>query len=98
MKAESSTIKTRNFLLAAGAIARLRHGNNRARRLRSYELFDRRAQLIFLHRLGQESGGAFFYCAIAVLGASAPNSDPDWNAPHCPALAPLPPAVLARHA
>src|SRR6267142_3581968 len=75
MKAESSTIKTRNFLIAAGAIAGLRHGYNRTRCLRSYKLFDRSEQLIFLHGLGQKCGGAFFYGAIAMLGAGARGDD-----------------------
>src|SRR5712675_1019542 len=75
MKAESSTIKTRNFLIAAGAIAGLRHGYNRTRCLRSYKLFDRGEQLIFLHGLGQKCGGAFLHGAIAMLGAGAGGDD-----------------------
>src|SRR5713226_5585946 len=98
MKAESSTIKTRNFLLAAGAIARLRHRYDRTRRLRSNELFDRSEQLIFLYGLGQESGGAFFYGAIAMLGACARSDDHDRDAARCGALTQLHHEFVARHA
>src|SRR6266478_7181890 len=98
MKAESSTIKTRNFLVAAGAIARLRHRDNRARRLRSYELFDRSQQLIFLDGLGQKSGGAFFYGAIAMLGARARGDDHDGDAARRGALAQLHHEFVAGHA
>src|ERR1700686_3338926 len=71
MNEESSTINTRNFLIAAGAIAGLRHRYDRTRGLRSYKLFDRSEQLIFLHGLGQESAGAFFNGAVAMLGSGA---------------------------
>src|SRR5467141_2420935 len=98
MKAESSTINTRNFLVAAGAIARLRHRDNRARRLRSYELFDRSQQLIFLDGLGQKSGGAFFYGAIAMLGARARGDDHDGDAARRGALAQLHHEFVAGHA
>src|ERR1700730_7368959 len=80
MKAESSTIRTRNFLLAASAIGRLRHRYDWARRLRSYELFDRGEQLIFLHRLGQKCCGAFFYGAVAMLSAGGRRDDHDGDA------------------
>src|SRR6266852_4548471 len=77
MKAESSTIKSRIFLLAGGAIGPLRHRNNRMRRLRSYEFFDRSEQLIFLDGLGQKSGGALFDGAVAMFGAGARGDDDD---------------------
>src|SRR5258708_20453418 len=66
MNAESSTTSTRIFLLV-GAIVRLRYRRDGAWRLRSYKLFNRRDQLIFLHRLGQESRGAFLNLPIAML-------------------------------
>ena len=55
MKAESSTIRTRNFLLATtGAMVCSTRPEHGSRCLRSDELFDRGDELIFLHRLGEE--------------------------------------------
>src|SRR5215467_1881558 len=88
MKVESSTTSTRIFLEGV-AIVLLRHWSDRARRLRSHELFDRSDQLIFLHRLGQESGGAFLHRAVAVLGAGARRDHHDRNTPCGRALAQL---------
>src|SRR6266852_4301330 len=98
MNAESSTIKTRNFLLAAGAIARLRHRYGRACRLRSHELFDRSKQLIFLHRLGQKRCSAFFYGAVAVLGPGARGDDHDGDAARRRALPQLHHQLISGHA
>src|SRR6266404_2415015 len=98
MNAESSTINTRNFLLAAGAIARLRHRYGWARRLRSHELFDRSKQLIFLHRLGQKRCSAFFNGAVAVLGAGARRDDHDGDAARRRALPQLHHQLVAGHA
>src|SRR5260370_746145 len=98
MNAESSTINTRNFLLAAGAIARLRHRYGRACRLRSHELFDRSKQLIFLHRLGQKRCSAFFNGAVAVLGARARRDDHDGDAARRRALPQLHHQLVAGHA
>src|SRR6266403_1455406 len=78
MNAESSTISTRNFLIGV-AIARLRHGNDRAARLRSHKLFHRRDQLVFLNRLGQERRCAFLHRAITVLRARTGGNDHDRN-------------------
>src|SRR5260370_2037321 len=79
MNVESSTTSTRNFLLVA-AIVRLRYRRDRARRLRSYKLFDRSYQLIFLYRLGHECSGAFLHRAIAMLRPCAGSNDhyADW--------------------
>src|SRR5439155_1646637 len=63
---ESSTTSTRIFLLGV-AIVCLPHRRDGARRLRSYELFDRRDQLILLDRLGQECRGAFLHRPITML-------------------------------
>jgi len=61
----------------------LRHRYDRTRRLRSHELFDRGEQLIFLDGFGQKSGGAFFYGAIAMLGACARCDYHDGDAARC---------------
>src|SRR5216684_3350925 len=98
MKAESSTIKTRNFLLAGGAIGPLRHRNNRMRRLRSYELFDRGEQLIFLDGLGQKSGSALFYGAVAMFGAGSRCDHHDGDAARRGALTQLHHQFVAGHA
>src|SRR6267143_3210720 len=78
MNAESSTIRTRNFLVGV-AIVRLRHRNNGAGRLRSYKLFHRRNQLIFLNWLGQERRGAFLHRAIAMFRARSGSDHHHWN-------------------
>src|SRR5713101_1794515 len=88
MNAESSTMSTRNFSLV-GAIVRLRYRRDRARRLRSYKLFDRRDELILLHRLGQECRGAFFHRAIAMLCPRARRHDHHGNSSRRRALAQL---------
>ena len=43
------------------------------------QFFDGRDQLIFLHRLGQECGRAFFHGAIAMLRAGAGGDDQHGN-------------------
>src|SRR5216683_7430675 len=88
MNAESSTTSTRNFVLV-GAIVRLRYRRDRARRLRSHKLFDRRDQLILLHWLGQECRGAFPHRPIAMLCPRARRHDQHWNSPRRRALAQL---------
>src|SRR5512137_233449 len=60
MKAESSTISTRNFFAALVTIALLRHWYDWARCLRSHKLFDCGDQLILLHGLSQKGRGPFF--------------------------------------
>src|SRR5271170_7077655 len=72
MNAESSTTRTRNFLAAGvGINFCLGDRDERSRDLRSHELFHGGDELIFLHGLGQESRGAFFYRTIAMFFASA---------------------------
>src|SRR5712664_2118131 len=78
MNAESSTISTRNFLIGV-AIARLRHGNDRAARLRSHKLFHCRDQLLFLNRLGEERRCAFLHRALAMFRARPGSDDHHWN-------------------
>src|SRR6266481_705926 len=97
MNAESSTTSTRNFLLVV-AISYLRYRRYGLRRLRSYELFDRGDQLIFLHRLGQKRRGAFLHRTIAVLGPGARGHHHHGNAPGRGALAQLNHQFVAGHA
>src|SRR6267143_1386 len=97
MNVESSTTSTRNFLLVV-AIVRLRYRRDGARRLRSYELFDRRDQLILLHRLGQECSGAFLHRPIAMLGPRARRNHHHGNAPRRRTLAELYHQFVAGHA
>src|ERR1700674_3451113 len=97
MNVESSTTSTRNFLLGV-AIVRLRHRNGGARRLRSYELFDRRDQLIFLHRLCQEWPGAFLHRAVAMFRPRARGNDHHGNAPRRRTLAQLHHQFVTSHA
>src|SRR5713101_3339905 len=97
MNAESSTTSTRNFLLVV-AIVRLRYRRDGARRLRSYQLFDRRDQLILLHRLGQECGGAFLHRTIAMLCPRSRRHDHHGNSPCRGALAQLHHQFIACHA
>src|SRR4029077_19373108 len=59
---------------------------------------DRSEQLIFLHGLGQKSGGAFFYGAIAMLGTGAGSDDHNWNAARRRALTQLNHEFVAGHA
>src|SRR6266404_3592854 len=89
MNVESSTTSTRNFLVVVVAIVRLRYRRDGARRLRSDELFNRRDQLILLHRLGQECGGAFLNRAIAMLCPRARRNYHHGNSPRRGALAQL---------
>src|SRR5260370_32854314 len=88
MNVESSTTSTRNFLLVA-AIVRLRYRRDRARRLRSYKLFDRSYQLIFLYRLGQGCSGAFLYPANAMLQPCAGSNHHHRDSPRPWALTPV---------
>src|ERR1700687_6002917 len=97
MNVESSTTSTRNFLLAV-AIVRLRYRRDGAWRLRSYKLFDRRDQLILLHRLGQECGGAFLNLAIEMLCPLARCNHHHGNAPRRRALAQLHHQFVTCHA
>src|SRR5256714_1336807 len=94
---ESSTTSTRIFLLGV-AIVCLRHRRDGARRLRSYELFDRRDQLILLDRLGQECHGAFLHRTIAMLCPRARRNDHHGNSPRRRALAQLHHQFVAGHA
>src|ERR1700730_16981224 len=98
MKAESSTTTTTKFLLELGAISRLRHRYGWARRLRPYELFDRRDQLILLYRLGKKCHCAFFDGAVAMFGAGAGGNDHHRNAPGGRALSQLHHQLVAGHA
>src|SRR6266852_2159091 len=97
MNAESSTTSTRNFLLMV-AIVRLRYRRDGARGLRSYQLFDRRDQLILLHRLGQECGGAFLHRTITMLCPRSRRHDHHGNSPCRGALAQLHHQFIACHA
>src|SRR5437588_6870066 len=97
MNVESSTTSTRNFLLVV-AIARLPYRRDGARRLRSYKLFDRRDQLILLHRLGQERRGAFLNGAIAMLCSRARRNHHHRDSPRRWALAQLHHQLVAGHA
>src|SRR6266566_5068224 len=94
---ESSTTSTRIFLLGV-AIVCLRHRRDGARRLRSYELFDRRDQLILLDRLGQECRGTFLHRTIAMLCPRARGNDHHGNSPRRRALAQLHHQFVAGHA
>src|ERR1700675_1239612 len=96
MNVESSTTSTRNFLLVV-AIVRLRYRSDGARRLRSDEFFNRRDQLILLHRLGQECGGAFLNRAIAMLCPRARCNYHHRNSPRRGALAQLHHQFVTRH-
>src|SRR5258708_3857076 len=96
MNVESSTTSTRNFLLTV-AIVRLRYRRDGAWRLRSYKLFDRRDQLILLHRLGQECSGAFLNRAIAMLCPRARRNHHHGNAPRPGALAHVPHQFVTCH-
>src|SRR5215472_8555854 len=93
---ESSTTSTRIFLEGV-AMVLLRHRRGRAWRLRSYELFNCRDQLILLHRFGQESRSAFLHGAIAVLGAGARCHDHHRNAPRGWALPQLHHQLVPSH-
>src|SRR5229473_7793068 len=97
MNVESSTTSTRIFLLV-GAIVRLRYRRDGAWRLRSYKLFDRRDQLIFLHRLGQECGGAFLNRTVSMLCPRARCNDHHGNSPRRWALAQLHHQFVTGHA
>src|SRR6266481_779768 len=94
---ESSTTSTRIFLLVV-AIVCLRHRRDGARRLRSYELFDRCNQLILLDRLGQECRGAFLHRPIAMLCPRARRNDHHVNAARRRTLAQLHHQFVAGHA
>src|SRR5260370_26398857 len=97
MNAESSTTRTRNFLLMV-AIVPLRYRRDGARRFRSYELLDRCDQLILLHRLGQECGCAFLHRRIAMLCPGARCNDHHGNSPRRGTLAQLHHQFVAGHA
>src|SRR5215472_5173245 len=97
MKVESSTTRTRIFFEGVDMVL-LRHGRGRARRLRSDKLFDGRDQLIFLYRLGQEGGSAFFHGAVAMLGARTRGYNHHRNAALGWALAQLHHQLITGHA
>src|SRR5258708_6502568 len=97
MKVESSTTRTRNFLLVV-AIVRLRYRGGRARRLRSYKLFDGRDQLIFLNRFGQKCRCAFLDRTISMLGPRARRNNHHGNSPCRWALAQLHHQFVSSHA
>src|SRR5216684_6871514 len=97
MNAESSTTSTRNFFLTV-AIVPLRYRRHGARRLRSYKLFDRCDQLVFLHRLCQERGGAFLHRAIAMLGPRSRRYHHHRNSPGRGGLAQLHHQFVPGHA
>src|SRR5664279_649775 len=71
MKVESSTTSTRNFLCVVLTMARLSNRHDRPCRLRPYELFHGKEELIFLDRLGEEGGRTFLQSAVAMLCAGA---------------------------
>src|ERR1700674_5629586 len=98
MNAESSTMSTRNFLLALVTIALSRHRHDRACRLRPHQLFHRDNQLIFLHGLRQESCRAFLHGAVAVFRASARSHHHHRNAARRRALPQLRHQLITRHA
>src|SRR6267143_1883432 len=97
MNAESSTMSTRNFLLGV-AITGLRHRNDWAGRLRSYELFHCGNQLIFLNGLCQERRRAFLHRAIAMFRARARSDDHHRNPACRRALTQLHHQFVASHA
>src|SRR5581483_2838864 len=68
------------------------------RRLRSHELFHRRDELIFLHRLGEEGRGAFLDGAVAVLRACARGDDHHRDTARGWTLAQLSHQLVTRHA
>src|SRR6266849_1201235 len=96
MNAESSTTSTRNFLLVV-AICRLRYRRNRAWRLRSYKLFNRCDQLIFLHRLSQKCRRTFLNRTIAMLCPRTRGNDHHGNPPCRWALAQLHHQFVSGH-
>src|SRR6267143_6323759 len=97
MNAESSTMSTRNFLLGV-AITGLRHRNDWAGRLRSYELFHCFNQLIFLNGLCQERRRAFLHRALAMFRARARSDDHHRNPACRRALTQLHHQFVASHA
>ncbi len=98
MKAESSTTSTRNFLTGAVTIIRLSNRHDRACRLRSHKLFDGGEKLVFLDRLGEESGSAFLHRAVSMLGAGARSYNHHRNSFGGWALAQLGHQLVAGHA
>src|SRR5271154_208157 len=98
MNAESSTTRTRNFLVAGGGMIYLRYRYERSRDLRSHELFYGGDELIFLHGLGQESRGAFFHRSIAMFFAGARSDHQHRDAPCGGPLAELGHQFIAGHA
>src|SRR5579872_6437765 len=74
INAESSTIRTRNFLLATGGMG-CSGDRDRSHCLRSNELFNGSDELIFLHRLGEERCSAFLDRAVAMFCAGARGDD-----------------------
>src|SRR5207244_4435458 len=96
MNEESSTTRTRNFLLTV-AIVCLRYRRYGPGRLRSDKLFDRGNQLILLHRLGQECRGAFLHRAIAMFCTRARRNHHNGNAARRGALAQLHHQLVSRH-
>src|SRR5580700_10035117 len=82
MKAESSATSTRIFFSGAFIISILpRRYVYRRPRLRHFganQFFDLRDQLIFLHRLGQESRSAFLHRAVSVLRSRTRSHHEHW--------------------
>src|SRR5260370_10161660 len=97
MKMESSTISTRSFLVVV-AIVRLRYRSDRAWRLRSHELFDRRDKLVLLHRLGQECRRTFLHRPVTVFRAGARSNHHHRNSSHRRALPQLNHQFVTGHA
>src|SRR6516164_9092565 len=98
MNAESSTTSTRNFFAVLLTMGLLTNRHDWSRRLRSDQSFERREELIFLHRLRQESGSPFLHRAIAVFCARARGDNHHRN-PFCRrALAKLGHQFIAGHA
>ena len=97
MKAESSTISTRNFLFALVAMDVYATGTV-GRASVPMSCSTAAMQLIFLHRFRQEGCSAFFHGAIAMLCARARSNDHHRNAPRRGALAQLHHQFVACHA
>src|SRR5215469_1508776 len=98
MNAESSTTSTRNFFAVLLTMGLLTNRHDWSRRLRSDQSFERREELIFLHRLREESGSPFLHCATAVFCARARGNNHHRN-PFCRGvLAELGHQFVAGHA
>src|SRR6516162_5166002 len=98
MNAESSTTSTRNFFAVLLTMGLLTNRHDWSRRLRSDQFFERREELIFLHRLREESGSPFLHRAITVFCARARGDNHHRNPFGRGALAELGHQFIARHA